>query len=200
LARDDEMRDIAPMGMKRRDGIGSVAGPILLVAIAGSLAACTVNPVSGHPEGTLISASTERELGAEGAKKVRATMGVVEAPRLVDYVGAVGARVAANSPLKDVRYTFTVVDMAEPNAFALPGGYVYVSRGLLVVTNSEDELAGVLGHEIGHVAARHAVQRVSHAAPIAILSGIGAVATGIVSPVLGDIVGGAGELANSLVL
>ncbi len=60
-----------------------------------------------------------------------------------------------------------MADTAEPNAFALPGGYVYVSRGLLAITNSEDELAGVLGHEIGHVAARHAVNRVTRAAPLA---------------------------------
>src|SRR5947208_1813715 len=90
--------------------------------------------------------------------------------------------------------------MEEPNAFALPGGPVYVSRALLVLTNSEDELAGVLGHEIGHVAARHAVRRVTRAAPLAVVTGLGAAVTSIVSPMLGDLVGGIGGVAGASVL
>jgi predicted Zn-dependent protease len=203
------MSEIAPMALIERGSHedhevpGSRRGRTrLLVAIAaaGSLAACAVNPVSGRREVTLISASTERELGAEEAKKVATAMGLVEDGRLVAYVREVGARVAAHSPLTSVTYSFAIVDMPEPNAFSLPGGYVYVSRGLLAVTNSEDELAGVLGHEIGHIAARHAVQRISRAAPIGILAGIGAMTTGMVSPMLGDIVGGVGSAVNTAVL
>lgn len=170
-----------------------------LVVVA-AFSACAVNPVTGRHEVVLVSQSTERELGAEEAKNVAATIGLVDDARLVSYVRAVGARVAANSPLRDVDYTFAVVDMREPNAFALPGGYVYVSRGLLAVTNSEDELAGVLGHEVGHIAARHAVQRISRAAPIGVVTGLGALATGIVSPALGGIVSDAGSAVNSAVL
>src|SRR5262249_19836729 len=138
--------------------------------------------------------------GAEEAKQVEAALGFVDDPKLQAYVQQLGARVAASSPLQSVDYTFHVLDIPQSNAFALPGGWVYVSRGILVMTNSEDELAGILGHEIGHVAARHAVQQVSRAAPIGILSGIGAAVTGLVSPTLGDVVGGAGAAANAMVL
>jgi predicted Zn-dependent protease len=161
---------------------------------------CARNPVSGHPELTLVSETKEREISEAEARKVAATMGIYDAPALADYVRTVGERLARVSPRQGVAYTFQVVDMKEPNAFALPAGPIYVSRGLLVLLNSEDELAGVLGHEVGHVAARHAVQRVSRAAPIGILTGITAAVTGLVSPVLGDVVGGIGGFAGALVV
>jgi predicted Zn-dependent protease len=201
------MRDIVPMAVavvrpasRRSEQTASAARLLLAIALAGCVAACAVNPVTGRREVTLISESTERQLGADEAKQVAATMGLVDDPKVVGYVREVGARVAAHSPLKSVDYTFAVVDMPEPNAFALPGGYVFVSRGLLAVTNSEDELAGVLGHEIGHIAARHAVQRISRAAPIGVVTGLGALTTGIVSPMLGDLVSGAGSAVNTAVL
>ena len=127
-------------------------------------------------------------------------MGLLDDPALVAYVQAVGQRLAARSPRRDVEYRFQVVDRAEPNAFALPGGYVYVTRGLLIFVNSEDELAGVIGHEIGHVAARHSVQQISRAAPLAVVTGITATLTGVVSPGLGRAVGGAGAAASELIL
>ncbi|HZE89561.1 MAG TPA: M48 family metalloprotease [Verrucomicrobiae bacterium] len=162
--------------------------------------ACARNPVSGRPEMTLVSEAKERELGEAEARRVAETMGILEDPALSAYVRAVGERLAQFSPRTDVTYTFQIVDMEEPNAFALPGGPVYVSRGLLVLTNSEDELAGVLGHEIGHVAARHAVRRVTRAAPLAVVTGLGAAVTSIVSPMLGDLVGGIGGVAGAFVL
>ena len=177
-----------------RPSTGSV---LALAAVA--FAGCAVNPVSGRPEVTLISASKERELGQEESKKVASQMGLVEDPRLVGYVRQVGERLARHSPLA-ADYTFNVVDVPEPNAFALPGGYVYVSRGLLVLMNSEDELAGVMGHEVGHVAARHAAQRVSRAVPIAIVTGLGAAVTGVVSPILGDVIGGVGSFTNEALM
>ena len=131
--------------------------------------ACAVNPVSGRPEFTVVSEAHERELGEEESRKVAAEMGLYDDPTLVAYVRSVGERLAAVSPRRDVAYTFQIVDMEEPNAFALPGGYIYVSRGLLALTNDEDELAGIVGHEIGHVAAKHAVRRVSRAAPLSIV-------------------------------
>ena len=141
----------------------------VVLAVLALLGACTRNPVSGRPELTLMSAAEERRIGAEQAAEVARTIGLVDDPRLGTYVQELGRRLAARSPRRDVSYTFAVVDMAEPNAFALPGGEIFVSRGLLVLANFEDELAGVLGHEIGHVAARHAARRVTRAAsaPIA---------------------------------
>jgi predicted Zn-dependent protease len=162
--------------------------------------ACARNPVSGRPQVTLVSEAKERELSEAEARKVAETMGIYDDAALADYVRAVGERLARVSPRQGVSYSFQVVDMQEPNAFALPGGQVYVSRGLLVLLNSEDELAGVLGHEVGHVAARHSAQRVTRAAPIGILTGIGAAVTGIVSPMLGDVIGGIGGFAGALVL
>jgi predicted Zn-dependent protease len=155
--------------------------------------------VSGRPEVSLISERKERELGEAEAKKVAEAMGFLDDALLQAYVSTVGGRLAGFSPLR-VRYTFHVVDMEEPNAFSLPGGYVYVTRGLLALMNTEDELAGVLGHEIGHVAARHSVRRVTRAAPLAVLTGVGAAVTGIVSPTLGNVVSGVGGFANDLVL
>jgi predicted Zn-dependent protease len=161
---------------------------------------CAVNPVSGRPELSVVSEARERELGAEEARRVVETMGLLDDAALVAYVRAVGERLVLGLPANDTKYTFSVVDMDQPNAFALPGGYVYVSRGLLALLNSEDELAGVVGHEIGHVAARHAVQRATRAAPLAVLTGLGAAVTGIVSPALGGLVGGIGDVAGALVL
>jgi len=173
--------------------------PRVLLVLA-LLGACTRNPVSGRPELTVMSAAEERRIGAEQAAEVARTIGLVDDPRLGSYVQEVGRRLAARSPRGDVTYTFAVVDMAEPNAFALPGGEVFVSRGLLVLANSEDELAGALGHEIGHVAARHAARRVTRAAPLALITALGATVTGLVSPAVGGLLGGVGELANSALL
>ena len=145
-----------------------------------------------------MSAEQEREIGAQEAKKIERAMGFVDDPELTAYVTRIGERLAKHSPWQEVVYTFHVVEMAEPNAFALPGGFIYVTRGLLALSNSEDELAGVIGHEIGHVAARHAVQRISKAVPlmpIAIVTGIAGAATSIVSPSLGGVLSGSGILA-----
>jgi predicted Zn-dependent protease len=159
-----------------------------------------MNPVSGRPELVLVSRAQEQELGDEESRRVADEMGLVDSTALGAYVEQIGRRLAQHAPGGDAHYSFRVVDVEEPNAFALPGGYVYVSRGLLALMNSEDELAGVMGHEIGHVAARHAVRRITRAAPIGILSGVGAAVTGIVSPMLGRAVGGIGGMAGALVL
>jgi len=180
--------------MRRSVRLVHLAGP-LLVLVTG----CALNPVSGHPEVVLVSQEKERELGEAEAKRVAETIGLFDDGALTTYVRSVGERLARFSPLQ-VPYTFQVVDMEEPNAFALPGGYVYVSRGILALMNTEDELAGVLGHEIGHVAARHAVRRVSQAARLAVVTGVTAAVTGIVSPTLGGLVGGVGSAANALIL
>ncbi len=157
--------------------------------------ACAINPVTGRPEMVLVSAEKEREVGREEAKNIEATMGIAEHARARAYVRAIGRRLAVHSPRQDVEYTFDVVDTPEPNAFALPGGPVYVSRGLLALANSEDELAGVIGHEIGHIAARHVVQRVSVTAPLAVVVGIPSAIVGMVSKPLGRAVAAPGALA-----
>jgi predicted Zn-dependent protease len=161
-------------------------------------AGCATNPVSGQPELTLVSVAEEKKLGEQEAKNVEVQIGLFDDARLTGYLEALGQRLARESPRQDVAYRFRVVDMSEPNAFALPGGYVYVSRGLLAIVNSEDELAGVVGHEIAHVAARHSVQKISKQGPVAAVFGV---MSGLTSwiPIVGGVVGGVGELTQSLI-
>ena len=160
--------------------------------------ACSINPVSRWPEVTLISVEQEKKIGAEEAKKVEAQMGLLDDAQFLSYLDALGQRLAKESPRQDVTYQFHVADMAEPNAFAIPGGYVYVSRGLLALVNSEDELAGVVGHEIGHVAARHTVQKISRQGPFAAVFGIASGLAGLVVPFVGNIIGGIGDLTQGV--
>jgi predicted Zn-dependent protease len=177
-----------------------IALGLLLAAVA---AACTVNPVSQHPEVALISAEKERQLGDDAARKVEAEMGLVTDPALLPYVQRVGARLAKLSPRQDVSYTFQIVDIAAPNAFALPNGNIYVSRGLLALAATEDELAGTLAHELAHVAARHTVRSANVAvatSPFRILTGIAGAATSIVAPGLGEGIAGVGETASEAFL
>ncbi len=103
---------------------------------------CALNPVTGRPDFVLMTKEGARESGEEAAKEVEETMGLTDDPKLAAYVEAIGQRLAKHSPRQDVQYHFYVVEMVEPNAFALPGGFVYVSRGLLALCNAEDELAG----------------------------------------------------------
>lgn len=150
------------------------------LALLLALAACAINPATGRREIVFMSKEREAALGREAAAQVAQEMGIVDDRELAAYVSAVGERVARKSPPQDAPYRFQIVDMPEPNAFALPGGYVYVSRGLLVIANSEEELANVIGHEIGHVAARHAAERETAAVPVGVLTAIGAIAAGLI--------------------
>lgn len=138
------------------------------------LAACSINPATGEQQFTaLMSPQQEASVGAAEHEKVIKSLGAV-APGdpLQVYVNKVGRRIAANTERPDVTYKFYVLDTPMVNAFALPGGYVYVSRGLLAQANSEAELAGVLGHEVGHITGRHSAERYSHG----MLATLGAVA------------------------
>lgn len=119
-------------------------------------------PRAGAPRSTeadsLVTPYDDRIVGAKQAQMAAAQYGLVEDPALLAYVGAVGQRLARNAP-GDFQYRFQIVNQDVPNAFALPGGYVFVTRGLLLLVNSEDELANVMGHEITHVAERHAAMQ-----------------------------------------
>src|SRR5262249_61347759 len=93
-------------------------------------------------------------------------------------VEGVGHSLATHSPRQDVNYTFQIVEMDEPNAFALPGGHIFVSRGLIMLANTEAELAHVLGHEIGHVAARHAAKLDAHVKTLGLATLLGDILSG----------------------
>lgn len=101
----------------------------------------------------------DERAGRDAAKEAEARVGVLDDKALRDYVNAIGQRIAVHAPGFDFDYHFRIADQAAPNAFALPGGWVFISRGLLALTVSEAELASVIGHEVAHVAARHAAAR-----------------------------------------
>ena len=112
------------------------------------------NPATGEPQYTSLTPADERSSGSTGTPQaLRQFGGAYEDKALQAYVTKTGNRVKAASELRAEPFTFTLLDSDVVNAFALPGGYVYVTRGLVALTNNEAELAGVLGHEIGHVTA-----------------------------------------------
>ncbi|MGM0593590.1 MAG: M48 family metalloprotease [Pseudomonadota bacterium] len=134
-----------------------------LVAVLTLLAGCSVNPVSGKQEFVMMSEAEELALGRKEHPNILEQYGDYSDAELQAYVEQVGQRLARNSHRSDIDYTFTLLDSMEVNAFALPGGYIYITRGILAYLNNEAELAAVLGHEIGHVTARHSVRRLSAA-------------------------------------
>ncbi|MDE2310199.1 MAG: M48 family metalloprotease, partial [Betaproteobacteria bacterium] len=108
-----------------------------------------------------MSEAQEISFGRNADAEVRKQYGVYKSAALQEYVNSVGQQIAKKSHRPNLQYHFTVLDTPEVNAFALPGGYVYITRGILAYLNSEAELAAVLGHEIGHVTARHGVRQAS---------------------------------------
>ena len=139
----------------------SLTMPLLMALAALLLAGCAQNPVTGRQNFVMMSEADEIELGRKSDADVRQEYGMYDLPALQQYVDRVGQRLAAKSHRPQLGYRFTVVDSPEINAFALPGGYIYITRGLMAYLNSEAELAAVIGHEIGHVTARHSVQQYS---------------------------------------
>ena len=129
-----------------------------------------------------MSPEEEKRLGTqEHPKIIQEFGGVYDDPNVSGYVAVVGGRLAANSDNPQIGYTFTLLNSPVVNAFALPGGYVYITRGLMALANDEAELAGVLGHEIGHVTARHTAKRQGKSTVAGGLITLGALATGILT-------------------
>ncbi|MEZ4586851.1 MAG: M48 family metallopeptidase [Gemmatimonadales bacterium] len=157
-------------------------------------AACATNPVTGRRELSLISESQEIEMGREAAVEVRRSMGLVPDSALQRYVRGIGLRLAAASERPQLPWSFDVVDDAAVNAFALPGGFIFVTRGILAHMNSEAELASVLGHEIGHVTAKHSVRQISRAQVLQLGLGVGSVLSSDVAALSGVLSSGLGLL------
>src|SRR5919201_3103244 len=162
-----------------------------LVALLGGLGAQGCSTVSPQEE---------RQIGGKEAREVEKTVGLVRDRHLVEYITSIGARLARAAGRADIAWRWSIADDPDMNAFALPGGWVYVTRGLLALSNCEDEVAGVLAHEMAHVLERHAVKRVGAATPLAVLFGVPSGILGMVSPSLGGIVGGAGRVVSGLAL
>ncbi len=141
------------------------------------IAACTLNPATGQRQLTLMSEAQEIAMGRQAHPEVVAAYGAYDDPGLQRYVQELGAKLAAGSERPQLDWTFTVLDDPVVNAMALPGGYIYVNRGILAHFNSEAELASVLGHEIGHVTARHSVEQISRSQLAQLGLGVAAIAS-----------------------
>ena len=181
------------MFSKTRHLIVQGAAPAALAALL--LAGCgtkVVNPVTGREERTVMNEASEIAEGAKAHQQVLAEYSALANPRLQAYVNDVGQKLAATSHRANLKWTFTVLDSPEVNAFALPGGYVYITRGIMAFLDSEAELAGVVGHEIGHVTARHGAQRATRQQN----AGLGVLAAAVLGVALeGAGVRGAADLA-----
>jgi predicted Zn-dependent protease len=153
-------------------------GPIFQLLVGWAAAAvlsvgCATNPATGKKQISLIGEQQEIAIGEEAQEEVELAFGFYDSPGLQDYVQEVGETLASSSERPHLPWTFRVVDDPIVNAFAYPGGYIYISRGILAHFNSEAELAGVLGHEIGHVTARHSVNQMSKQQLMGIGLGVG---------------------------
>ncbi len=147
----------------------------LVIGIATGLAGCATNPVTGKSQLSLVSESQEIEMGKEAAQQTIQQIGLVDNPQVQAYVSEIGMKMAKASERPNLPWEFHVVNDASVNAFALPGGYIFVTRGLMTYINDEAELATVVGHEIGHVTNRHSVQQISKAQVAQLGLGIGSI-------------------------
>jgi predicted Zn-dependent protease len=137
----------------------AVGIPMWLMTLA--IGGCALNPATGRRQLSLISEQQEIQMGREAAAEIQTALGLVDDTSLQSYVQRIGRQEAAISERPNLPWQFHVVDDPTPNAFALPGGFIYVTRGMMALMTSEAELAGVLGHEIGHVTARDTVNQLS---------------------------------------
>src|SRR5215212_8311416 len=158
---------------------------LLGTGLAAGLLSCARNPVTGKSELALVSESQEIQMGKQAAQDVAQTIGLYNDPKLEAYVAGIGKRMAAASERPNLPWEFHVVDDASVNAFALPGGFIYVTRGLLATITNEAELATVVGHEIGHVTNRHSVQQISKAQVAQLGLGLGSILSPQVAQVAG---------------
>jgi predicted Zn-dependent protease len=152
------------------------------------IASCAVNPVTGEKELSLYSEQDEIAIGKQTDVQIKNQYGIYNDPALNDYVERVGVSLGPHTHRSHLEYHFAVLDSPVVNAFAVPGGYVYVTRGILALMRSEAELAVVLGHELGHVNARHSIHRMSEQT----LFGLGLAVGSSLNKTVADIAGIAG--------
>ena len=158
------------------------------------LSTCATNPVTGKKELSFVSESQEIQMGKENAAAVKQQMGVYPDSAVQKYVSSIGLELAHASERPNLPWEYTVIDDPVVNAFALPGGFIFITRGILTYMNSEAEMATVVGHETGHVTARHSVQQMTQEqlAQVGLLAG--AIASKQVASHLGELTAGLGVL------
>ena len=166
-----------------------LALPLSSLVLAGALAlapaGCARNPVTGKSEISLVSEQQEIQMGKEAAQQVQQSIGFYPDPALQAYVSSIGMKMAKASERPDLPWEFHVVNDASVNAFALPGGFIFVTRGLMTAINDEAELATVVGHEIGHVTYRHSVEQISKQQLFTLGLGIGSIVSSDVARLAG---------------
>ena len=140
---------------------------MLLTIACASLAACDV------------SKDDEVAIGAETAQQVESQLPIVTDPYIVSYINELGDTIASHTSRADLDWHFVVINSHQVNAFALPGGFIYVNRGLIEATSRVNELAGVLGHEIGHVVQRHSVEQMQNQQKVGAVAQIACTLTNI---------------------
>jgi predicted Zn-dependent protease len=165
-----------------------------LMILATAAWGCAVNPATGRSQLMLVSESQEIAMGQQADPGISAMFGIYDDAGLQQYVKRLGDSLAATSERPNLPWTFRVVDDPIVNAFALPGGFIYVSRGILAHFNSEAQLVSVLGHEIGHVTARHSASQMSEQQ----LAQIGLVAGAVIVPDVASRYGGIAQQALGL--
>jgi len=156
--------------------------------------ACAVNPVTGKSQLSLVSESQEIDMGRQSAQSVAQTIGYYDDAAVQAYVAGIGMKMAAASERPQLPWEFHVVNDGAVNAFALPGGFIFVTRGLMTSITNEAELATVVGHEIGHVTNRHSVQQISRAQIAQIGLGVGSILNSTVAQLSGVFGQGLGVL------
>ncbi len=149
-----------------------------LLSLLAFVGGCAVNPATGGTDIVLMSESQEIATGKKMHDEIISSNSAYPDERVQSYVNRIGQELAQHSDRPNLNYTFTVIDSENINAFALPGGYVYMNRGLMLYLDNEAELAGVLGHEIGHITARHAVRQQTAAAANSVVASVAYVLTG----------------------
>lgn len=162
-----------------------IRAPFLWLLAAVVASGCAVNPATGNRQLMLVSEAQEIAMGRQADTAVVATIGLYPDPVWQRYIQQFGARLAATSERPNLPWTFRVVDDPAVNAFALPGGFIYVTRGLLAHLGSEAELASVVGHEIGHVTARHTAAAMSQQQLIGLGLAVGSMASSQVAKYAG---------------
>jgi predicted Zn-dependent protease len=175
--------------MSSRDRLAVVLSPFVALAVG-----CATNPATGSSQLMLVSESQEVAMGREADTQVGPAYGIYEDAALEAYVAGLGAALAARSERPGLPWSFKVVDDPTVNAFALPGGFIYVTRGLLAHIGSEAQLVAVLGHEVGHVTARHSANQLSKQQ----FATLGLLAGGLARPDLTERFGGLAQTSLGL--
>lgn len=168
--RPGQARTVHARRTPRPSGATAAAAALALLLAA---AACSTNPATGQRQLALIGEQQEIQMGRQADQQIVQQLGLYPDDELQRYVQRIGMGLARDSERPDLPWTFRVVDDPTVNAFALPGGFIYLTRGILTHLGNEAEMASVLGHEIGHVTARHSVERLSKAQLAQIGLGIG---------------------------